>query len=1141
MSYISLLDEYIKKGLIFEPLEEPVRSKSRELFRRICSKISGSYINIQGFNNFIDEVLPRQIADLSFVSNDDVEIIFDQVEVFNPTRVDGKGKKIPLYPNYCREKRHPYLGEIYVRCTTISKNKRNEKRIKLGNIPIMLMSNKCNLYGKTKEQLVQLGECVSDPFGYFIIYAERIVVAADKVRKVIPFVYKDHNSKTNKNFIDQTYSLSKKCILTLGKKWNTIKMKDPTPVNRENIKSIPIFFVYKLLADISPQKAIEDYIIKLIPPSLRKKARNALDESVIKAKNEDAVMYIYEKKGKYNDIERKNNVNFDQEIKNRFEQDIYVNINNVKSKKKRVQIKLHMLSFLVAKLILNIIGEHPIDSKDNWSNKIFENAPALIKTLFGAIMNMVINECKKLKNSDNNVDYIFFSDFLRQKAPNQLSKVFFNSFNTGTWGVGGYIRENHAEQYRRETPLVSWSISNKCVGSASPQIKETDPMQVQPSQRNRHCVIETPEGQQIGLVKYSSLTGIVSIERDDIDIYRYLEKKTSEYSEKTPYLILINGKAFYNDIKDHIAHGDLKIKDYLIELKRTNKIPIDTEINIENKLNIITIYTDASRPLCPYLIINQKSRKLKIDEDDAWDKDYEELITSGYIELLSAREEENQKIVICKSTDHLDETREKYFSMEEGDNKIKYGRITNYSHCNINPNQMFSISASTCPMVNRQLAPRGTYQASMGKQALGFYNLNYHLRYDATFKQLYRAGRSITETDTYFIPSMDLMPSGQIANIAFIADADNQEDAVVVSEDYIKAKNLTYNKFKTVIYIQNKQVAGAIEKFKIPPIKPGQDPRIYRNLDENGFPKLDSYFETGDCIIGKVLVTPEGEKNTSIFTDSDEVGYIDRIVYTNDKESQKHMIKIRLKITRSYIAGDKMALRYAQKGTIGRVVTREQMIRVSSGPNKGITPDILFNQHGFPTRSTVGLLIEGLITKAALYNGERVDVSSFNPVDIDKAQQILEDNGFDKNGYEEMEMPDGTPLKGKVFFVPLYEQALRHQVLDKIQFRNTGPRSFYTHQPQGGRKRGKGLRVGEMEKDSFVAHGASAVIKERLMKSSDEYRLIICTKCGTIVNDKICKICGSENNGMVVVPYVFKLLIHLMLGTGIDIRINVKQ
>ena len=1005
----------------------------------------------------------------------------------------------------------------------------------------MLMSNRCNLFGKTKEELIDLGECISDPFGYFIIYAERIVVSADKVRKVIPFIYKDHNSKTNKNFIDQTYSLSKKCILTLGKKWNTIKMRDPTPINRENIKSIPIFFVYKLLDNIEPEEAIEKYIIKLIPDSLKRRAKNALDESVIKARNEDPVNYIYEKKGKYNDIERKNNVNFDQEIKDRFEQDIYINVNNIKNKKKRIQLKLHMLSYLVAKLVLNIIGEIPIDSKDNWSNKIFENAPALIKTLFGAIMKMVINECKKLKNSDNNVDYIFFSDFLRQKAPNQLSKVFFNSFNTGTWGVGGYIRENHAEQYRRETPLVCWSIVNKCVGSASAQIKETDPMQVQPSQRNRHCVIETPEGQQIGLVKYSALTGLVSIERDDKDIYHSLEDKTSAYSEETPYLILINGKAYYNDKQDHIAHGNKDIKKYLISLKRKGTIPIDTEINIENKLNIIAIYTDASRPICPSLIINQKTRRLRIDEDDAWERDYDDLVTSGYIELLSTREEESKEIIICKSVEHLNTTREKYFSMEEGEKKKKYGIITNYSHCNIDPNQMLSISASTCPMVNRQLSPRGTFQSSMGKQSLGFYNLNYHLRYDATFKQLYRAGRSITETDTYFIPNMDLMPSGQIANIAFIADSDNQEDAVVVSEDYIRAKNLTYNKFKTVVYIQNKQVAGAIEKFKIPPVKPGQDPRIYRNLEENGFPKLDSYFEAGDCVIGKVLITPEGEKNTSIYTDGDEVGYIDRILYTNDKESQKPMVKIRLKISRPYIAGDKMALRYAQKGTIGRIVSRDEMVRVSSGANKGIVPDILFNQHGFPTRSTVGLLIEGLVTKAALYSGERVDVSSFNYIDIEKYQKILKDNGFDENGYEEMEMPDGTPLKGKVYFVPLYEQALRHQVLDKIQFRNTGPRSFYTHQPQGGRKKGRGLKVGEMEKDSFVAHGASAVIKERLMKSSDEYRLIICTTCGTIVNDKICKICGNENNGMVIIPYVFKLLIHLLLGTGIDVRINVKK
>ena len=72
------------------------------------------------------------------------------------------------------------------------------------------------------------------------------------------------------------------------------------------------------------------------------------------------------------------------------------------------------------------------------------------------------------------------------------------------------------------------------------------------------------------------------------------------------------------------------------------------------------------------------------------------------------------------------------------------------------------------------------------------------------------------------------------------------------------------------------------------------------------------------------------------------------------------------------------------------------MIRVAEGVNKGIVPDIIFNPHGFPSRQTCGLLLEGLLTKAAVYSGKRVDFTAFRDVDIKEAQETLEKNGLDR-------------------------------------------------------------------------------------------------------------------------------------------------
>ena len=1140
---ISLLDKYIKEDYIFDPVTEPSRTNGEKLFRKICSKYSGSYNSIAGFNKWVNDLLPKQIEDQSFTAEDGTEISFDQITLDKPIRISPEGKVIPLYPEYCRTRRFPYTGKLSVRCTIVKKNgEKKQTTIDLGELPIMLNSEKCNLYGKTKEELVELGECITDPFGYFIIYSERSIISQDKLRKYI-FLVTPHY-KTKKPRLEVTFLTSKKYYLSLGKKWNTIKFEDPLGkrFNQTKTNTFPIFSVYTLLDNIDPDTAFTKYISKCVNPKFLNRIRNCLEESIIKAKSVvNTVDYFYRKKQEYKEKISKTDTNYEDFVRDEFESEMFTNIVDA-NRKQRIERKLTIFSCMIVKLAMVMIGELPLDSKDNWGNKRFEAPAVLLETLFNcAFAKTVIADSKRSKSTAAKVDFFYYAEILRQKSPETLKQTFTQSLNTATWGVPKkkFVRENHAEQTRRETPLELYSISSKLTSKVPIEHKLKEVREVQPSQRNRHCIIETPEGQQVGIVKYSCLTGFYSLNNEAFDFESVLKSQLKSYSAENKFLLMINGVCILNE-QGGVAYCQESIISYLVNLKRSGKIPSDSEIVKDENMYTISVFSDSSRPLCPYLIVNQETRRLKIEEDNAWNRDFDDLLVTGYIELLSAKEENSENIVISKSIEHFEFCKQKLESLS-GEEKTYFESITNYSHCNIDPNQMFSISASTCPMVNRQMSPRGTYQASMGKQALGFFNINYHLRFDTMFKQLYRAGRSLTETNTYFVPGMDIFPSGQIANVAFIAEADNQEDSIVVCEDYINAKNLNYNKYITIDYIQNTQLSGAVEQIKIPPIKPGEDPRIYRHLDQNGLPKLDSYIEYGDCIIGKVQISPKGEKNNSRYAGMDEQGYVDRIIITNEKDTQKPMFKIKLKEYRKYIAGDKVALRYAQKGTLGRIASREEMIRVSSGPNKGLIPDVLFNQHGYPTRSTAGLLIEGIVTKASAYNGERVNVSSYKNIDLEKYQQILKDNNLDENGYEVMEYPNGKKLDNPVVVVPLYEQALRHHVKDKIQYRTTGPRSIDTHQPRGGRKRGSGLRVGEMEVWSFEGHGASGVIKERLMKSSDEYKIIVCKTCGTMINNKVCKFCDKSEPGVILVPYVFKLLIHLLLGIGIDVRINTKS
>jgi DNA-directed RNA polymerase beta subunit len=290
--------------------------------------------------------------------------------------------------------------------------------------------------------------------------------------------------------------------------------------------------------------------------------------------------------------------------------------------------------------------------------------------------------------------------------------------------------------------------------------------------------------------------------------------------------------------------------------------------------------------------------------------------------------------------------------------------------------------------------------------------------------------------------------------------------------------------------------------------------------------------EIRDIETGEISIKARKENSSTIR--QEEQGTIDDVFITIDTEGNK-IIQVRTRDTRFPELGDKYSTSHGQKGVIGAIVPEDDLPFTSSG----IRPDILFNPQSIPSRMTVGYLIELLAGKIGCLNGKVVDATPFTKLKIEDLEKELLELGFSPDGKETLYHGiTGKPLEAKIYVGNMYYLKLKYMVANKIHARASGKVTLLTRQPVEGRSKGGALRLGEMEQQTFVAHGSSLLLKERF--DSDKVVLLICDECGSIaIRDKIhkrniCPIC-SQNSKLhaIEVSYAFKLLIEELMSLHI--------
>jgi DNA-directed RNA polymerase III subunit RPC2 len=389
------------------------------------------------------------------------------------------------------------------------------------------------------------------------------------------------------------------------------------------------------------------------------------------------------------------------------------------------------------------------------------------------------------------------------------------------------------------------------------------------------------------------------------------------------------------------------------------------------------------------------------------------------------------------------------------------------------------------PYPHHNQSPRNTYQCAMGKQAMGTIARNQFERIDTVMFLLCAPQKPMCRTRVIDMVNFDNLPAGQNGIIAVMSYSGYDiEDAVVINKASLdrgygrclvmRKHNASAKRYpnQTRDRLMGPPSESSLAAAGAPGHIAAQRMAKFRCIDQDGLPRVGMAIADGEVLVNKespantvdTMSNPDlpdgGYRQTPTTYRGAENGMIDRVMLTST--ATEHMlIKVLMRHTRRPELGDKFSSRHGQKGVVGLIVGQPDM----PFNRDGICPDMIMNPHGFPSRMTVGKMIELIAGKAGVLDGFRRYGTAFGGDKVVDISAALVKAGYHYAGKEVLTSGiTGEPLRSYIFYGPVYYQKLKHMVLDKMHARSRGPRAVLTRQPTEGRSRDGGLRLGEMER-----------------------------------------------------------------------------
>ncbi|KAI8076707.1 uncharacterized protein B0P05DRAFT_545553 [Gilbertella persicaria] len=1040
-----------------------------------------------------------------------------------------------IYPSECRERLTTYRGKLQGKlCWRVNNGPIQSDMRDLGLVPIMVRSNRCNLAGMYPKQLIAHHEESEEMGGYFVVNG------IEKLIRLLIVPRRNHvtaiirNSFQNRGPTYTTFGCSIRCArrdqTTLT---NTIHyLKDGNVMFRFAWRKqeylLPAMLVFNALVDTSDKEIFEalcqgdrqnTFLTDRIELLLRSfKIYNLYTR-------DQCLSYIGEKfrvtMGLDDDLTDKE---IGQELLKKL---VFVHMDDNRD-------KFNLLAFMIRKLYSLVSGECGADNPD---------APQHQEVLLGGHLYTMIMKEKihdwltgikmQIRNDVrlNPARVDFFNNTYFQNAYRKVNSdigvkmAYFLATGNLVSKTGLDLQQFSGFTIVAEKlNFFRYLAHFRCIhrGAFFAELKTTSVRKLLPEAWGFLCPVHTPDGSPCGLLNHlAHKCKVINQPLDTATIPRLLaalgisQSFLHTINRPGDVVVMLDGKIIGWCTPATAAKAAESLKVWRVNGEKG--IPLDLEIaNVPN----------------------------------SYGGEYPGL----YLFSSPARMMRPVKYLGNGKTDMIGTFEQVYMDIACMDDEVVPGVTT---HQEFTPTNILSIIANQTPFSDFNQSPRNMYQCQMGKQTMGTPSTVFNHRTDNKMYRIQNGQTPVVRTQLYNHYGLDGWPQGNNAIVAVISYTGyDMEDAMILNKS-AHDRGFGYGtvyKSETVDLNEYRARGEPITyRFGLDPVKG----KKYRSkIGDDGLPHIGAHLVADDPLCS--YIDESTGKNVIKKYKGPEDAYVDevRILGDDSGNGELQKIHIKLRITRSPVIGDKFSSRHGQKGVCSQKYPAIDMPFTESG----MQPDVIINPHAFPSRMTIGMFVESIAGKAGALHGIAQDSTPFKFNEQNTAadyfgEQLLK-AGYNYHGNEAMYSGiTGEEMKMDIYIGVVYYQRLRHMVNDKFQVRTTGPVHNLTMQPVKGRKRHGGIRFGEMERDSLLAHGTSYLLQDRLMNCSDYSQAYVCRLCGSLASPictKIvsslgnrrtyeCKTCGTAKGiDLIAIPYVFRYLTTELMSMGIKLNLGIK-